>query len=65
VDVNTDHLIDPREVAALIGLSNERGVSVYRRRYPDFPPPAVEKGRCVLWVREAVEAWARETGRTT
>jgi hypothetical protein len=32
-------------------------------RYPDFPPPAVEKGRCLLWFREDVEAWAKATGR--
>lgn len=52
-------LIDPAEVAALIGLTNPNGVSVYRRRYEDFPVPVVEKGRCVLWHRPDVEAWAR------
>jgi predicted DNA-binding transcriptional regulator AlpA len=63
VEVETDNLIDQRQVAALIGLGNERGVSVYRRRYPDFPKPAIDRGHCVLWVRGDVEAWAREAGR--
>lgn len=61
--VDTDDLIDLGETADLIGLDNRRGVSVYRRRYPDFPEPAVEKGRCVLWLRQDIDAWTRETGR--
>lgn len=47
------------EIATMIGLSNPRGVSVYRRRHGDFPPPVIEKGRCVLWLRADIEAWAR------
>jgi predicted DNA-binding transcriptional regulator AlpA len=57
--VNTDDLIGPEEVAALIGLTNVNGVSVYRKRHPDFPAPVVLKGRCVLWVRQDIEKWAR------
>jgi predicted DNA-binding transcriptional regulator AlpA len=56
-------LIDASEVAPLIGLDNPKGVSVYRRRYEDFPAPVVDKPRCVLWLRTDVEAWARATGR--
>lgn len=56
-------LLDPSEVAELIGLGNPGGVSVYRRRYPDFPAPVVEKGRCVLWRRQEVEQWARHRTR--
>jgi hypothetical protein len=59
--VDVDDLIGPQEVADLIGLGNPGGVSVYRRRYADFPGPAVEKGRCVLWLRRDVELWARTT----
>ena len=51
-------LIDPSQVAEIVGLSNVGGVSVYRKRYADFPAPAVEKGRCVLWLRGDVERWA-------
>ena len=58
-----EDLLDASEVAALIGLRNPRGVSVYRSRYQDFPLPVVDKGNCVLWRREDVERWARATGR--
>ncbi len=36
-------------------------VSTYRRRYPDFPAPVVDMGagRCLLWLRADVEAWAK------
>ncbi len=50
-------LLDAHEVAALVGLSNPRGVSVYRHRYADFPAPVIEKGRCVLWRRADVARW--------
>jgi predicted DNA-binding transcriptional regulator AlpA len=63
VSVNPADLIGPAEVAALIGLSNHNGVSVYRRRYGDFPEPVIEKGHCLLWLRQDIEAWARKTGR--
>ena len=61
--VDPAELLDIREVAAIIGLDNPNGVSVYRRRYPDFPTPVVDKGRCLLWRRQDVEAWARDSGR--
>lgn len=50
-------LVNAQEVAPMIGLSNPSGVSVYRRRYSDFPMPVVEKGQCVLWLRVDIEAW--------
>jgi predicted DNA-binding transcriptional regulator AlpA len=58
VKVDPAELLDPSEVAAVIGLANANGVSVYRRRYDDFPSPVIEKGRCVLWRRQDVERWA-------
>lgn len=63
--IDPDDLLDSREVAELLGLANNRVVSVYRDRYSDFPAPVVEKGagRCVLWHRQDVERWARSTGR--
>jgi predicted DNA-binding transcriptional regulator AlpA len=63
VKVDPADLIDSPEVADVIGLANPNGVSVYRRRYDDFPEPVVDKGRCVLWRRQDVEAWARAKGR--
>jgi predicted DNA-binding transcriptional regulator AlpA len=54
------NLIDAQGVAKLLGLSHRTSVSTYRRRY-DFPEPIVEMGagRCLLWLRADVEAWAR------
>jgi hypothetical protein len=61
--VDPDELIGPPEVAPMIGLTNSRGVSVYRRRHPDFPAPRIERGTCVLWLRQDIEKWARERAR--
>lgn len=57
--IDPDDLISPAEVAPIIGLANSSGVSVYRRRFEDFPVPMIEKGRCVLWLRADIEAWAK------
>ncbi len=61
--VNTEDLLDAGDVARLLGLSSRTAVSVYRSRYPNFPPPIIDKGYAKLWKREDVEAWARQTGR--
>lgn len=59
--IDAADLLDSSEVAELLGLSRPNAVSTYRSRYPDFPAPFIEKpsGKCVLWVRADVEAWAR------
>jgi hypothetical protein len=57
-------LIDRTQVAEIIKLGNPDGLSVYRRRYSDFPAPFIERGRAAFWVRADVEAWATERGRT-
>ena len=57
--IDPDDLIGPDEVAPIIGLRNPRAVSVYRRRYDDFPTPRVARAQCVLWLRTDVEAWAK------
>lgn len=62
VKIDPSELIDTAEVASLIGLGNANGVSVYRRRFEDFPSPVVDKGRCVLWRRRDVEAWVKVRG---
>ena len=61
--MDTDDLLNAREVAAVLGLAHREAIATYRRRYPDFPAPVIAKGTCVLWHRPDVEAWARETGR--
>lgn len=67
MQVDTEDLLDSHDVAELLGLRSNRAVSTYRGRYRDFPAPVIEKGtgRCVLWLRSDVAAWARETGRLT
>ncbi len=63
--VDLDDLIDTADVAELVGLTSPTSVATYRQRYEDFPPPvwASRGGRCLLWLRTDVEAWARQTGR--
>jgi predicted DNA-binding transcriptional regulator AlpA len=60
--VETDHLIDARGVAEILGLSHPNNVSVYQHRYADMPRPVVSlgRGRCMLWVRPEIEEWAKE-----
>jgi glutathione-regulated potassium-efflux system ancillary protein KefG len=67
--VDTEDLIDARDVAAILGLSQPGNVSLYQRRYPDMPRPVVTlgRGRCMLWLRPEIERWARQlvaAGRT-
>jgi predicted DNA-binding transcriptional regulator AlpA len=64
--VDVDDLVDAAEVARLLGLSHRNSVRIYRTRYADFPEPVVNMGvgRCLLWLRPEVEAWARATGRS-
>lgn len=59
-----DDLLDSRGVAEILGLAQHQSVSVYRRRYPDFPAPAVDmgSGRCLLWLRADVVTWAARRG---
>ena len=62
--VDTDDLIDAQEVADLLGLAQRNTVSLYQRRYPDMPRPAVDlgQGRCKIWLSSEIEAWQK--GRT-
>ena len=63
--IDPDDLIGLDEVAPIIGLTNPRGVSVYRRRHADFPTPRFDKGQCVLWLRADIEKWAHERAAKT
>jgi len=57
--VNTDDLADARELAELLGLSHPNSVSLYQKRYPDMPRPALDlgRGRPRLWVRNEIIDW--------
>ena len=54
--------LDAEEVARVLGLASGRVISVYKARYANFPKPAIERGRCRLWLREDVEGWGMERG---
>lgn len=58
--IDTDDLVDATEVARILGLAHRNSVSTYQRRYADMPNPVVDfgKGRCQLWRRSHIEAWA-------
>jgi predicted DNA-binding transcriptional regulator AlpA len=67
--VDTTDLIDARDVAQILGLSQPGNVSLYQRRYGDMPRPVVNlgRGRCMLWLRPEIERWAAhqaQSGRT-
>jgi len=57
--VDVDDLIDSHAVAEMLSLSQPQSVSLYRKRYEDFPEPAVDMGagRCLLWVRGDIAKW--------
>jgi predicted DNA-binding transcriptional regulator AlpA len=61
--VDVDELADPSQVAELLGLTNSNGVSVYQRRYSDFPSPAISRGRCRLWLTSEIIAWVADHPR--
>jgi predicted DNA-binding transcriptional regulator AlpA len=56
--VDPDDLIDSDQVAQLLGLASAAAVRVYVGRYLNFPEPLVRRGRCVLWHKASIEAWA-------
>ena len=65
--VDTEDLIDATEVAELLGLSHRNSVSLYQRRYPDMPRPAVQRGggRTKLWLRSEIVRWSEQRTRAT
>ena len=59
--IRSEDLIDARAVAEILGLGQPNSVSTYQHRYADMPRPVVDmgEGRCKLWLRPQIEAWAR------
>lgn len=59
--IRSEDLIDARAVAEILGLGQPNSVSTYQHRYADMPRPVVDlgEGRCKLWLRSEIEAWAR------
>lgn len=60
-EVDLDDLLDADQVAELLELSSRTAVSVYRRRYIDFPLPVLDRGsgKCRFWLKADVLAWAK------
>ena len=60
--VNTDHLVDAREVADILGLAHPNSVSLYQRRYADMPRPVLDlgAGRPRLWLKPEILRWASD-----
>ena len=65
--VDLDDLLDAAGVAEVLGLSKPTAVSVYQRRYHDFPAPvlASSAGTCQFWLRVDIEAWSESRRRAT
>ena len=59
--VDVDDLLDADQVAEALGLSSRTAVSVYRKRYIDFPDPVLDRGtgKCRFWLRGEIESWSR------
>jgi predicted DNA-binding transcriptional regulator AlpA len=51
------------EVAKLLGISRQR-VDQLSHSDPDFPEEIATLGRGRLWEKQAIEKWAKATGRT-
>lgn len=58
----THHLVGATEIAKMLGCSRQ-WVNQMAREDPDFPQPEVELAAGRIWSREAIEKWAKATGR--
>lgn len=57
----TERLVGAFEIAAMLGVTRQR---VHQLAVlPDFPAPLAHLASGKVWEREAVEEWARRTGR--
>ena len=56
------HLVGIAEIAELLGVSKQR-VHQLVRDAADFPEPEAVLSAGMIWRRDAILQWARETGR--
>ena len=63
--IDVDDLTDAQAVAEILGLAPRNTVSLYQYGYGDMPRPVVDlgRGRCNMWLRQEIVAWANTTGR--
>jgi len=57
----THHLVGITEIAEMLGVSRQRVGQLAATA--SFPEPAARLAAGPVWEREAVEEWARSTGR--
>ena len=55
-------LVAAQEIALMLDVSRQRVSQLAASA--GFPEPVAELGVGRIWLREDIEAWARETGRT-
>jgi predicted DNA-binding transcriptional regulator AlpA len=55
------HLVGLNEIAGMLGLSRARADQLARQ--VGFPEPEAVLSAGRIWSREAIEEWARDTGR--
>lgn len=60
--VRIKDLLEVKEVADVLGISPS-SVYVYRHRYPDFPAPVRQGGRCLMWHRSDITRWKRSRSK--
>ena len=60
----TEELFEMTEIAAFVGISRQC-VQKLTETDPDFPAPAAVLARGRVWSRQAIEEWAKDTGRRT
>jgi hypothetical protein len=56
-------LVGVTEIGEMLGVSRQRADQLAGE--PGFPDPIGEIRAGRIWNKEDIEAWARETGRTT
>lgn len=56
------HLVGVAEIARMLAVSRQRVSQLAETK--DFPEPVVRLSAGPVWEREAVEVWARQTGRS-
>jgi predicted DNA-binding transcriptional regulator AlpA len=60
----THHLVGPAEIGEMLGVTRQR-VDQLARDDKTFPTPVASLATGRVWESEAVEKWARDTGRIT
>ena len=63
LDQMPHHLVGTAEIADMLGVSRQY-VDRLSREDPAFPEPEVVLASGRVWTRQAIEKWAKATGRS-